>query len=140
MSAMNENYQRDRASVDAEHEAQIGLVEALVTALENPSQAPVAAELMEQLQSFCSAHFMSEELLMRLCAYPDYEDHAADHERMLESLAEVAPTLGVDRDAALTQLAGIKHFLMRHILSRDTAFSDYYRRWSDVDSGGQVPQ
>lgn len=141
MSSTQENYRLDRHAVDAEHEAQIGLVEALVSAVENPAQAPAAGELMEQLQSFCSAHFMSEELLMRLCAYPGYDDHAADHERTLEVLAAIAKILmGGEREAALAQLAEIKGFLTRHIRSRDAAFTDYYRRWSEVDGGGQVPQ
>lgn len=140
MSATQENYRLDREAVDAEHDAQIGLVEALMAAVENPAQAPAAAELVEQLQSFCSAHFMSEELLMRLCAYPGYDDHVSDHERTLEALAAIAGALQGERDAALMQLAEVKGFLTRHIRSRDAAFTDYYRRWAEADTGGQVPQ
>ena len=43
MSSTQENYRLDRHAVDAEHEAQIGLVEALVSAVENPAQAPAAS-------------------------------------------------------------------------------------------------
>lgn len=140
MSATQENYRHDRDTVDAEHETQIGLIEALVAAVGNPAQAHAAVELMEQLQSFCSAHFMSEELLMRLCAYPGYDDHASDHELTLDSLSEIAGSLESERDAALARLAEIKGFLTRHIRSRDEAFTDYYRRWSELGVDGQAPQ
>ncbi len=140
MSATSENYRHDRETVDAEHEMQLQLVEALLNSLQNSTQQAETATLMEQLQSFCSAHFMSEELLMRLCAYPDYDDHAADHERTLETLAVIAPSLSDNAALAAERLSEVKGFLGKHIRSRDAAFTDYYRRWSDVGGGGQAPE
>ena len=140
MSAMSENCRHDRETVDAEHEIQLQLVEALQNSLQNPAQQPGTAALMEQLQSFCSAHFMSEELLMRLCAYPDYDDHAADHERTLDTLTDIAGSLSADAASASDRLGEVRSFLSKHIRSRDAAFTDYYRRWSEVGSEGQAPQ
>ena len=138
MSAMSDNYRHDRETVDGEHKMQIELIEALQSNLKAPEQGPGAAILMEQLQSFCSAHFMSEELLMRLCSYPDYDDHVADHERTIETLATIAPTIAGDAVAAGEKLGEIKEFLSAHIRSRDAAFTDYYRRWSSTGDGEQL--
>lgn len=140
MSAMSENCRHDRDAVDGEHRIQIELIEALQASLQNPAQPPGSAALMEQLRSFCAAHFMSEELLMRLCAYPDYDDHAADHERTLETLTAIEPMLQEDVAGVGNKLAEIKSFLSAHIRSRDAAFTDYYRRWSDLGSGDQITE
>jgi hemerythrin len=36
-------------------------------------------EILDHLIAYSEAHFMSEELLMRLKSYDDYEDHVEDH-------------------------------------------------------------
>lgn len=138
MSAMNENYRHDNETVDGEHKMQIELIEAVQASLRSPLQYPRAVALMEQLQSFCSAHFMSEELLMRLCSYPDYDDHAADHERTMDTLTSIAPSMTGDAAVASEKLGEIKGFLCAHIRSRDAAFTDYYRRWSSTGEGEQL--
>lgn len=138
MSAMSEKYRHDNEMVDGEHKLQVELIEALQASLQSPLQVPGTIPLMEQLQSFCSAHFMSEELLMRLCSYPGYDDHAADHERTMDALAAIEPSMTGDAAVASEKLGEIKGFLCAHIRSRDAAFSDYYRRWSSTGKGEQL--
>ncbi|MBK8892096.1 MAG: hypothetical protein IPN75_17805 [Dechloromonas sp.] len=54
---------------------------------------------------------MSEELLMRFCAYPELDDHIADHERTLDTLAGIALNQPGDPAAAEARLSEIKGFL-----------------------------
>jgi hemerythrin len=76
-------------------------------------------------------HFLSEELLMRLCSYPDYHEHLADHLHALETLRGVAAALGEGEDLlALRTAEDILGFLARHIATRDRNFAAYHLEWT----------
>lgn len=71
---------------------------------------------------------MSEELLMRLASYDGYDEHIADHGRMLEALQSIGEyhRLG-ESDQALKSLQATLLFLTRHIQTRDAQFASWKR-------------
>ena len=69
---------------------------------------------------------MSEQLLMRMYAYPDYDDHVQDHETMTDHLNQIKHSYTSDQSKMAIETANnMKKFLLGHINSRDQAFSDY---------------
>jgi hemerythrin-like metal-binding protein len=86
----------DAEQANAEHGVQMGLIKAAIGALQ--SGEAEADALVEQLHDYTEMHFMSEALLMRMSARPNYEAHLAEHERMLVDLAEIRSLL--DRNEA----------------------------------------
>lgn len=118
-------------AIDAEHQIQIGLVRALCDAVRSGADARQTRQILEQLVDYSEAHFMSEQLLMRLSSYPDYDDHVLDHDQMMQMLRTVAASNGEDQDAlALDQTQNMLSFLSRHIASRDRRFTEHYLEWS----------
>lgn len=111
------------ATMDREHAIQTGLIEALRVAVAQGETA-TADEILEQLVAYSSAHFMSEELLMRLVSYDDYDDHVSDHIRMMDELDQL---LGHRRagesDLVLDKALALEGFLLKHIDSRDARFA-----------------
>lgn len=99
--------------IDAEHQVQIQLLKALREAAATGGDVE---ELQFQLMDYCRVHFLSEELLMRLHAYPDYQDHMAAHEEMVTALEK---SIGPDSLDALSAM------LMRHIGSYDAKLHEY---------------
>ena len=73
-------------TLDNEHLVQLGLADAVVQAVERGEPAAEVAQLVAQFVDYTELHFMSEQLLMRLHAYPDYAEHVADHETIVEQL------------------------------------------------------
>ena len=115
-----------KPSMDQEHRIQTGLIEALCAAVEAGDDAGMAGTILAQLIAYSEAHFMSEELLMRLASYDDYEDHVADHIRMLDELQQIsvrhqAGESGLVRGKAQAML----QFLRQHIETRDRRFADW---------------
>lgn len=106
----------DARLVNAEHEVQMRLLSELRKALRDGRDG---RELHTQLTDYCRAHFLSEELLMRLHAYPGYDDHVADHEQMLDALD------GLNDPTAIDALSG---FLLRHIGDRDAKLHFYLEK------------
>jgi hemerythrin len=116
------------ADTDREHEVQLGLMRALCTAAGENCDSAVVGEILQRLIAYSEAHFVSEELLMRLKSYDDYEDHVEDHAQMLDTLHGIAAD-HASRDSALIEgrASELLAFIGKHIATRDRRFADYVR-------------
>jgi hemerythrin len=112
--------------MDREHQVQTGLVAALCSAVERGDDAPKVREILDQLRAYSSAHFMSEELLMRLASFDDYDDHVADHIRMMDELDAVLAHHRAGQPVLMLEKArAIDGFLRQHIATRDARFAQW---------------
>lgn len=73
------------ASVDHEHREMIRLINELHAQLGGGSVAGFLGEIYARI----SAHFALEEKIMRKHHYDQYEDHKADHERLLDEIRAI---------------------------------------------------
>lgn len=118
-------------AINSEHQVQVGLLRALCDAIRTGADAKRTREIFDQVVDHSAAHFMSEQLLMRLCSYPDYDDHVLDHDHMMEVLCGAAARLARgDEGLALNEAHDMLVFLSRHIATRDQRFVEYYLDWS----------
>jgi hemerythrin len=126
--------------MDTEHQVQVGLVRALCDAIRTGANPRQTREIFDQLVDHSAAHFMSEQLLMRLCSYPDYDDHVLDHDHMMEVLRSVsARQVEGQPSLALTEAEAVLGFLSRHIATRDQRFIEYYLDWTRKARTGNQP-
>lgn len=114
----------DAQGVKREHQVQIRLLQALAAAV---AGGDGVALIVSQLSDFSRAHFLSEELLMRLYDYPDYDTHVLDHERMIEWIDELQAREG-DSSAMSHAIQELSALFMRHIGSCDTSLHDFLSR------------
>lgn len=128
MSNIAELNAASNADTDREHEVQLGLLRALCKAAGDNRDAAAIGEILDQLIAYSEAHFASEELLMRLKSYDDYEDHVEDHAQMMDTLRGIAAS-HAEGDPSL--IAGrateLLDFIGNHIATRDRRFSAYVR-------------
>jgi len=113
--------------VAAEHRVQLELLHALQETMERGERDPAApGSLLKQLLDYSEAHFLSEQLLMRLYAYPAYEEHVLEHDRLIGDLRDlsIAWTEGED-EAAGALLAKVEDWLLTHMSTTDKAFEGY---------------
>lgn len=113
---------------DREHEVLLSLLQALCDAARGNSHA-AAGEIAVQLISYSEAHFMSEELLMRLKGYDDYENHVDDHIHMLDMLRQVSGHHAAGNLAAVEgKAAEVLDFIDTHIATHDRRMVDFLRQ------------
>ncbi len=75
--------------VDHEHHELIDLINALhERMLADPAHAD-AGEFLGEIYARIAAHFALEERIMRESRYDEYEDHKADHERLLDDIRDI---------------------------------------------------
>jgi len=111
-------------AVDAEHRLQVSLINALDEVLRQGTDKALAERTLQQLVDFTSVHFLSEELMMRLYAFPNHDAHALEHGRLLEQLEAIRRAAGADdRAAALQLIEALRTWLVSHIKSMDQGFA-----------------
>lgn len=113
--------------MDKEHAVEIQMVRALEAALEASNHESVG-ELFDQLQSFTAAHFMSEQLLMRLHAYPGYQAHQLEHDSLMDRLEDIRRGIEAGEYTDTSQAVGdLDEWLQTHIRTEDDALASYLK-------------
>lgn len=122
----NENPQADHPEMDAEHKVQIGLIQALERSIEQGRGRSDISSILSQLVEYTNIHFMSEQLLMRLHAYPDIAGHEMEHDHLIEQLRRVEDGfLAGDSEMATSEIAMLKRLVIDHIKTHDQTFARY---------------
>ncbi len=113
--------------LDSEHGLMLGIVRALEKAAASAPRPQVEA-LLRQLSDFTSVHFATEEILMRLHAYPDLAHHQLEHARLMEQIEQVRSELaggGVQPSVALA--TALRHWFAEHVRTHDVALARFVR-------------
>ena len=128
MTGITEFNAAANADTEREHQIQLGLLRELCRAAGAQGDPAVVGEILARLIDYSEAHFASEELLMRMKSYDDYEDHVEDHAQMLDTLRGIEAEHARGESALVAGHASeTLEFLGRHIATRDRRFADYVR-------------
>jgi hemerythrin len=123
---MGFNSAQDNVALDAEHQVQLGLVTGLEQALRERRPASEVDEILDRLVSYTDAHFMAEQLLMRLHGYPHYQAHQQEHDHLVEQIRELERRYRADEIAlSLDTVDSLKAWLLGHTRQADQALADY---------------
>ncbi len=104
--------------VDYEHENLIGLINELHENLFGKSGWEAVVEVFGELLANIAAHFALEEKVMREIGYDQYDDHKADHERLLDEIRDLM--IGYEEGAFAAYEARLSEKL-------DKWFTDHFR-------------
>jgi hemerythrin-like metal-binding protein len=77
------------AEVDYEHRELIALINGLAETLERSDGGLSVDEFLGEIYAKISAHFALEEKIMQERRYDQYDDHKADHERLLDEIRDI---------------------------------------------------
>ena len=125
---LDQNLETGVDEMDREHALELQIVRSIQQALAESERGRVSA-LLQQLEDFTNAHFLAEQLLMRLHAYPGYEAHQEEHDRLMAELAEIRLTLQADDAPDSIQAAeNLERWLIAHIQSSDQSLAEYLKQ------------
>lgn len=115
-------------ALDLEHGVQFGLLDAFRRAVGRPQDHAAGEAVLRQLLDYTGVHFLSEQLLMRLHAYPGYEAHVQEHDRLHGELRALEARYAAGELAASRATAdALRDWLERHVHGLDRALADYLR-------------
>lgn len=123
--------------IDVEHALQLQLVQGVRAALE-AGDTTTARALVGRLDDVTNAHFLAEQLLMRLHAYPGYAAHVEEHDRLIGELRNLwsEPQSAADAEAVAQRL---ELWLRVHIATADEAFASYLAETRDRKAPPAAP-
>ena len=91
--------------------------------------------LLQQLSEFSRVHFATEEILMRLHAYPEFAAHQLEHARLVDQIEQVRAEFAKGHVQPTRSFASaLHHWFTEHIRSHDVALARYVR-----ESGSASP-
>lgn len=116
-----------KSVMDAEHELLHGLLDELKAEL--ASGGPRIQELAERFTAAAQAHFLEEQSLMRLHAYPAYEAHQNEHDELIEELRRLTGRVRDGQAVDAARLANqLDRWLTVHMNTTDAALEEYLRQ------------
>jgi hemerythrin len=122
--AWSEGIDTGVSHLDAEHQLQASLLDALDEALRADRDRAAVERTFGQLVDFTAVHFGSEELLMRLHGYPRLEEHATAHAKLLEQVRSIRRRHAeAGAAAARDVVAELRGWLVSHIRGLDGPFA-----------------
>ena len=75
--------------VDHEHQELIGLINKLYEAMSGENASITVMDFLGEIYAHVAAHFALEEKIMRERKYDHYQEHKADHEKLLDELRDI---------------------------------------------------
>ncbi len=115
-------------SIDTEHDLQMQMLDSLAESLQKGGDFSPARYILEQFIEFSDMHFLSEQLVMRLHAYPGYEEHLEAHTQLMKKVREIRDSVLRGENAPSLQLVQqLRDWLLHHIGSEDVAFGEFLR-------------
>ncbi len=122
----SERLNTGHGEMDAEHELQIELIDALHEAVERGADMDDLQDILEKLTDYTTAHFLGEQLLMRQQGYPEFQSHVEEHDRLLKQLEQLGEAVGAGGEELTLQLCEeIREWLAHHVQGPDQQFADY---------------
>ncbi len=113
------DYELGIESIDHEHRQLIDLINQLYADLGSGPDAQTR-EFLGELYARISAHFALEEAMMRNKAYDQLAEHKADHERLLDQLADIMDEFERSADDISGQLGRrLDEWFTAHFRSHD---------------------
>lgn len=122
-------------TIDAEHDLQMQLLSSLSQSLANGGDFSPTRYVLEQFIEFSDMHFLSEQLVMRLHAYPGYEAHLEEHTRLMKKVRDIRESIVCgEKTPSLQLIQELRDWLINHIATKDVAFGEFLRKKEGLTS------
>lgn len=109
--------------IDSQHKVLVDILNHLHAAIVHHQGSLEVTHVLDELVDYTRIHFAVEECLLRMLDYPDYEEHKAKHEKLIEQIRHFRQRL-IDEGRASTfeLLHFLKQWLTVHIMESDREY------------------
>ena len=115
------------ASVDYEHRQMIDLINELHGRLSAEASTDEILRFLGDIDAKIAAHFALEEKEMRNLRYDQFDDHKADHERLLDEIRDIADAFesGAYTDFSEILAEQLRGWFTEHFSRRDARLHQF---------------
>lgn len=113
--------------IDEQHKVLVGLLNDLDRAIRERHGNEACLAILDRLVEYTRIHFAVEESLMRIFEYPDYENHKAEHEELVDEVLSMRhEVIDNQRRISFKLLHFLKMWLTQHIMDSDKEYSQHF--------------
>ncbi len=113
--------------MDREHELQVQIVRTMREAITGGRRED-AMQALAHLLDVTNAHFLAEQLLMRLRGYPAYAHHVQEHDQLVTELGALSGRLHTAETGEADAILGeLERWLAHHIATADQALANWLK-------------
>ncbi|MFH1139936.1 MAG: bacteriohemerythrin [Pseudomonadota bacterium] len=113
--------------LDAQHQELIRLVNVLYSALGSGQGRQALKETLDGLVQYTKVHFAAEERYFHKFSYPERENHAAEHHKLVSQVLEFKMKVDSGQDMISVSLLNfLKDWLINHIQESDQRYGSFF--------------
>ncbi|MCG8649027.1 MAG: bacteriohemerythrin [Pirellulales bacterium] len=117
------------STVLGEHDVQLQLLAAIEHAVRQERAPADVTPLLDQLVEYTDVHFHSEELMMRLYAFPQFGAHRDEHADLMAQVKAIRERFDEGDVTGLLELVqSLRDWLTRHMQGKDQGFVTFLER------------
>jgi hemerythrin len=121
-----DDYSVGIAKIDNQHKALVDFLNELYEAMKANKGKETLDIVLKNLVEYTKTHFTTEESLMKLYKYPDYDVHKQKHDKMTGHVLEFKQKFDSGQISNPIQITNfLKDWLSKHIMGTDKAYGPF---------------
>ncbi len=127
MSGMrwDENYSVGVANIDDEHKAIIDMINAAYSTFNKSGDTNAAWEIINGMKEYAASHFSTEEKYMHEQAYPEMQEHKAEHQYFIGKVCNYETEAEKAGPNAAELYRFLSGWLIGHIMNCDKKLGSF---------------
>lgn len=122
----SDKYSVNIKEIDNQHQKLVGMLNELHDAMKEGKGNEVLGKTLAELIQYVGVHFSAEERLMNAHAYPEYNEHKAEHVKLTQKVVELQKNFQQGEHVLTVEVLGfLKDWLQTHILGTDKKYSPF---------------
>jgi hemerythrin-like metal-binding protein len=122
----SDRYSVGVARIDAQHQRLVELLNEFHAAMLAGGGRAAVGKTLDGLVDYTLSHFAAEEALMKHVAYPGYEQHKAEHTKLIEQVKLLTGKAQTAGSALTLEVAAfLQHWLTDHIANVDKKYGPH---------------
>lgn len=120
----SDQYSVGIARIDTEHQKLIGLVNNLYAAMLEGRGKAAIGQVLDGVADYTRSHFVNEERLLRIHAYPAFEGHKAEHDKLIQQVKHLQDEHRAGKAViSMEVMRFLQHWLVDHIIGVDKKYT-----------------
>lgn len=112
--------------IDQDHKKLIDLINNLQQAVYYPTGEAFEKQALEELLDYTKYHFQREEQMLQENGYPEFDEHKAQHEKMIGKVGAVMARYEKEPEETIEELClYLRRWLLEHIAGTDQRYGPY---------------
>lgn len=112
--------------IDEQHKKLVGHLNELYDSMKGGKGKETLGAVMKGLVEYTKIHFITEESLLKLYKYPEFESHKKKHEKMTDHVLQLNRKYDSGEISNPIQITNfLKDWLAKHILETDKSYGPF---------------